>query len=530
MVKWIVVTGGVLSGLGKGVVTASIGRLFSSSYKVVPIKCDGYLNVDCGTMNPMEHGEVFVQDDGGEVDLDFGHYERFLNKDTKFAWSITSGKIFERLRQKERKGEFLGHTVQIIPHVTGEIRKVMKTIAENEKADILLIEIGGTVGDLENLWFLEAMREVERDEGKENIMFVHLGYIPVLDSQGQQKTKPLQQSTFFLRERGINPDVFVGRSKDRLSEKTKKKIHWLCNVKENAVISDPDCSTIYELPLIFQEEGMPELIARHLNLKIPKKLKQWEKLVHNIKNPEKEVTIGICGKYTELADSYLSVVEALVHSGAHNNAKVNVKWIDTTDLENGKTSVEELLNDVKGIIIPGGFGTRGAEGKIALIKYVRENNIPFLGICYGLQLATVEFARNVCNLPGANTTEIEPLAEHPVVDILPEQRAILDKGGTMRLGAYEAVLTEMTKISSLYNQKIVSERHRHRYEVNPEYHKILTDNGLVLAGTSEDKRLAEFIELRDHPYFVATQGHPELKSRLEAPAPLFLGLVKACLD
>ncbi len=528
MTKYIVVTGGVLSGLGKGVVSASIGRLISNDYKVVPVKCDGYLNVDPGTMNPIEHGEVFVLDDGGEVDLDFGHYERFLNIDCKFSWNLTSGKIFQALVEKERRGDFLGKTVQIIPHATDEIQQRLKDIAKNEKADILLVEIGGTVGDIENLWFLEAVRRLAVDVGRDNIMFVHLGLIPVIDEQGQQKTKPLQQSTYFLRERGIFPDVYVGRSKELLTDKTKKKIHWLCGVEqEGGIISDPDLKYVYELPLIFQSEGLREFIEKRLKLKQGRDLVRWKELVDNIKNPLKEINIAICGKYTELADSYISIQESLVHAGAHLKTKVNIRWIETTEIEKGKAA-SELLKGFDGLIIPGGFGSRGIEGKIQALKHARENNLPFLGLCLGLQLATVEFARNVCGLEGANSTEIDPDTRYPVIDILPEQRSVTKKGGTMRLGSCEAVLKPGTVVHKLYGADVAHERHRHRYEVNPEYHKILTENGLIISGASKDGRLAEFIELPEHKYFVATQSHPELKSRLERPAPLFYGLVKAC--
>ncbi|MBT3405795.1 CTP synthase (glutamine hydrolyzing) [Candidatus Woesearchaeota archaeon] len=529
-VKWIVVTGGVLSGLGKGIVSASIGRLLANGLKIVPVKCDGYLNVDPGTMNPVEHGEVFVLDDGGEVDLDFGHYERFLSTSCKFTWNLTSGKIFQSLVERERRGDFLGKTVQIVPHVTGEIKRKLREIASDEKADVMLIEIGGTVGDLENLWFLEAIRELQSEVAGDEFLCVHLGYIPVIDAQGQQKTKPMQQSTLFLRERGLFPDVFVGRSKERLADKAKEKLHWTCGVEKDAVISDPDCYSVYEIPLIFEEEGLKEKLERKLKLNIKSDLTDWKRLVHNILNPEKEITIAICGKYTELADSYISIEESLKHAGAHFKTRVHVKWIETTDIESGAVSNSEIFDGVQGLIIPGGFGSRGIEGKISAIKYARENNIPFLGLCYGLQLAVVEFARNVCGLRSANSTEVDEDCKEPVVYIMPEQRQVTIKGATMRLGSYEALLTEGSTVAKLYGDTVAHERHRHRYEVNPDYHTMLEKNGLVLSGKSKDGVLVEFIELPGHKYFVATQAHPELKSRLESPAPLFYGLIEACLE
>ena len=442
---------------------------------------------------------------------------------------MTSGKIFQSLVEKERKGDFLGKTVQVIPHVTGEIRNRWKEIAKKENADIMLIEIGGTVGDLENLWFLEAARELEAEMGRENILFVHLGLIPVIDELGQQKTKPMQQSIFFLRERGIFPDIIVGRTKELLGEKTKLKLHWLCNVDQDAVISDPNLESVYELPLIFERENLRNVIARKLKLRAAKNLSKWKKLVNSIKNPKKKITIAICGKYTELADSYISIEEALVHAGAHFDAAIYIKWIETTDIEEGKISLEDIFKEARGVIIPGGFGSRGVEGKIQVIKYAREHNIPFLGLCYGLQLAVVEFARNVCSLENANSTEVDEKTIHPVIDILPEQKNIDKKGGTMRLGSYKALLKKGSSVSKLYKSDTAFERHRHRYEVNPEYHEILQKQGLVFSGMSPNGRLVEFIELPKHKNFIATQAHPELKSRLLAPSPLFLGFVKAMI-
>ncbi len=529
-VKYVFVTGGVISGLGKGVVAASIGKLLNHDHKIVPVKCDGYLNVDPGTMNPTEHGEVFVLEDGAEVDLDFGHYERFLNTHCKKEFSITSGKVFQALVEKERRGDFLGKTVQVIPHVTGQIREYWDDIAKKEDADVLLVEIGGTVGDIENMWFLEAAREVVQKKGKENVLFVHLGYIPEIDESKQQKTKPLQLSITMLRERGIFPDVVVGRSKRKLDEKTRLKIHWLCNVEQNAVLSDPDLDYTYELPVLFEEEGVADFLKKRINIGSTADLSQWKKLLNNLKNPQKEITVAIAGKYTEVIDSYISIQEALRHSGANFAAKVNTKWIETTGLEQyDESKIKDMLQGCNGVIVPGGFGSRGTEGKINMVRYCRENDIPFLGICYGLQLAVIEFARNVCGLTDANSPEINPETPHKVIDILEEQKSIVNKGGTMRLGSYPAVLAHGSQVSKLYCSTKANERHRHRYEVNPSYHEILVSKGLSLSGKSPDGSLVEFIELPGHKYFIGTQAHPELKSTLENPAPLFVGLVQACL-
>lgn len=523
--KFIVVTGGVLSGLGKGIVSASIMRLLSPRYKVVPVKCDGYLNVDPGTMNPVEHGEVFVLDDGGEVDLDFGHYERFVNKDCKRTWNLTSGKIFWRLMEKERKGDFLGKTVQVIPHVTGEIRSQFKEIIKKENADILLIEVGGTVGDLENLWFLEALRELQREVAKEDIIFIHLGLVPVIDAQGQQKTKPLQQSILFLRERGIVPDVLIGRSEKALKKETKQKLEWLANIKQGRVISDPDLDNVYELPLIFEKEKMHEVLADHLNIKIKPDLKEWKKLVHNIKNPKKHITVAICGKYTELADSYLSILEALIHAGAHLGCKIHPRWIETTDIEEGKVDPATIMTGVQAVIVPGGFGERGIEGKIKIIQHAREKDIPFLGICLGMQLAVIEFARNVCGLTDAHSTEMQK-TKNPVIDFLPDQLKVTQKGGTMRLGGHDVMIKKDSRAHRLFKSTKVRRRFRHRYEVNPDYIGLLENQGLVFSGKAQGQPIMQFVEIPGHKYFVGAQFHPELTSRLERPSKMFLGLVK----
>ncbi len=525
MPKWIVISGGVLSGLGKGIVTASVGKLLSN-YRVVPVKCDGYLNIDPGTMNPCEHGEVFVLSDGGEVDMDFGHYERFMNINCKFDWNLTSGKIFQSVIERERRGEYLGQTVQIIPHIVNEVKKNLVEITKDEDADVVLMEIGGTIGDIENQIFYEAARQLKMDFGRDSVLYIHVTFVPVLESVGEQKTKPTQQSTDLLQHAGIQPDIIVGRSKDFLTDKSKEKIALFCNLEKEEVISDPDIHSVYEIPLIFKKEGLDNIICKKLGLECSK-LDEWRDLVNKILKPSKEVNIAICGKYMDLHDSYVSIEEALTHAGAHLDTRVNIKWVETTDIETGELEVGEVVADVDGVIIPGGFGNRGAEGKIEIIKYLRRNNVPFLGLCFGMQLAVCEFARNVCGLDNANSNEVNPDTEHPVVFIMPEQKKIKNKGATMRLGAHKAVIKDGTKTKELYNAKYVYERHRHRYEVNPLYHQILQKNGMIFSGMSEDGKLVEFIELR-HPFFIATQGHPELKSRLERPSPLFYGFVKAC--
>ncbi|MBI2663897.1 CTP synthase (glutamine hydrolyzing) [Candidatus Woesearchaeota archaeon] len=528
--KWIIVTGGVVSGIGKGTSTAGIGKLLSRNFKVVPIKCDGYLNIDPGTMNPFEHGEVFVLEDGGEVDMDFGHYERFLNINCKSEWNLTTGKVYDSIIKKERKGEFLGKTVQVIPHLTDEIKNQWMQIASKEKADIVTIEIGGTVGDIENSWFVEAARQLRQDVGSSNIMYVHLTYVPYVPSLGQQKTKPAQRDVQLLRETGIMPDIIIARSKDKISEQSREKISLFCNVPVSAVIPAPDVHSIYEIPIDLEEEGLLKIIAEKFSFTPKNDLQEWRKLIANIRNSNRTVNVALCGKYTGLTDSYASLIEALNHAGAHLSTKVKVKMVETTDIEQGKAPIDTVFSDIDAIIVPIGFGSRGAEGKIAAVKYAREQNLPYLGLCYGLQIAVIEFARNVCHLKGANSTEINPATKNPVVMMLPEQRKIYEKGATMRLGAEYSVLKSGTKTMKLYGKPSVHERHRHRYEVNPKYHKILEKNGLVISGTSRNGKLVEFIELPNLRFFAATQAHPEYKSRLEQPSPLYYGLVKAAAE
>ena len=526
--KFIVVTGGVLSGLGKGTATAAIGRLIKGNRKIVTVKCDGYLNVDPGTMNPIEHGEVFVLHDGGEVDMDFGHYERFLDINCKFNWNLTSGKIFNSVIQRERKGDFLGKTIQIFPHIVNEVKLWWKRIIDEEKPDVMMIEIGGTVGDIENSWYIWAAQQLRKIVGPDNVFYIHLTYVPFLDNVGEPKTKPAQRDIALLREKGITPDAIICRSKMMLSNKLKDKLAMLCDVEPQQVISGRDIDDIYEIPLMFKQEGILQLIQDKFKFSEAEGLGIWETLVHNLSTPQREATIAICGKYTELKDSYASVIEALTHAGAHIAAKINLRWIETTDIEEGKLTAAAALAGAHGVLVPGGFGGRGAEGKISVIQFAREHKIPYLGICYGLQLAVIEFARNVCNLQRANTTEIDAATPHPVIDILPEQREIYTKGGTMRLGASKNDIKSGTLAAALYNSHECWERHRHRYEVNPDYHAQLRAAGLIMSATSQNGRIAEFIELTDHPFFFASQAHNELTSRLERPNPAFAGFVRAC--
>ncbi len=531
--KYIIITGGVISGLGKGVTLASIGYFFSQEKRVIPIKLDGYLNIDPGTMNPIEHGEVFVLDDGSEVDMDFGHYERFLNIVCHKEQSITMGKIYESVMEKERVGDYLGRTVQLIPHVTDNIKEKIKQIAEKSKAEIVLVEIGGTIGDLENELFVEALRQLKKDVGDDNVCYLHLSYVPIPYGVDEQKTKPTQQSVNLLKSRGIWPDFIICRSSKMLLEKNKKKIALFANLEKDDVFTAIDIDSIYKVPGVLESQGLIKKISKKLKIKTPsnKKLKSWEKLFSSKK--EKSIIVTIAGKYVGLEDSYASVVEALKHVEANFNVKINIKWLDTS-----KEIDYELLSKSNAVIVPGGFGTRGVDGKIEVIKYVRESRIPFLGICYGLQLAVIEFARNKCGLKTATSLELNEKTKTPIITLMDEQKNIVKKGGTMRLGAYNAklkkgIVFDLYKNFDLVDKDgIVSERHRHRYEVNPKYVKILEENNMVISGKNPKRDLVEFIELpkTEHPYFVATQAHPELKSKLEKPAPLFYGLIKAGIE
>ncbi len=526
--KYIVVTGGVISGLGKGIAAASIGHLLSGKFKVIPIKCDGYLNVDPGTMNPFEHGEVFVLDDGGEVDMDFGHYERFLGIHGKIDWNLTMGKVFQNIREKERRGDYLGKTVQYIPHVVDYIKNHFYETAKKEKADIMLIEVGGTVGDIENELYVEAVSELKREVGADNVMYVHLTYVPIPDNVHEQKSKPTQQSVNLLRQRGIQPDIIIARCHESLTGKIKEKIALFSGISKEAVISGVDMDNVYEIPIDFYKQGIVKLIEDKFKIKVGESASRWEKLLNNMKNPEKEVTIAICGKYTDLQDSYASVIEALHHSAANLKCKVNMKWIETTDIENGKIKIEEALKNVSGVVVPGGFGSRGVEGKIGVIKYCREKNLPFLGLCYGLQLAVIEFARHVCGLKDANSTEINPKTENPVIDMLPDQLKVHWKGGTMRLGGHDIKVKDGTKAYELFGD-VARKRFRHRYEVNPEFASKIEEKGMIFSGKTQDEKIVQIIELPKHKYFMATQAHPELTSTLDNPSKLFYSFVKACM-
>ena len=537
MVKYIVVIGGVISGVGKGVATASIGRIMKEyGFSVTAIKIDPYINCDAGTLRPTEHGEVWVTDDGGEIDQDLGTYERFLGQSISKTNNITTGQIYKSLIDKERKGDFLGQTVQFIPHIPNEIKRRIKDASKD--FDIALIEIGGTVGDYENIPFLFAMKSLERELGKENMIYILVTYLPIPSHIEEMKTKPTQLAIKLLGENGIQPDFILCRGKRALDKVRKEKIEMYANIKSENVISMPDAkgegtaNTVYIVPLDLEKEKIGEKILKSLNLEKKKEpdWTRWEDAVEKIIHPSKTVNVAIVGKYVDigdyrLEDSYISINEALKHAGAKNDARINIEWVSSQDIEKGNVD----LGKFNGIVVPGGFGSSGVEGKIKAIKYARENNIPFLGLCFGLQLAVVEFARHVCSLD-ANSSEIDYNVKDKVIDILPEQKNVNEKGGTMRLGAYKAVLKEGSKVREIYGESEVWERHRHRYEVNPEYHKILEEKGLVFSGISEDGRLVEFVELPKHKFFIATQAHPEFKSNLLKPAPLFDGFVRACLQ
>ncbi|MCJ7450609.1 MAG: CTP synthase [Candidatus Nanohaloarchaeota archaeon QJJ-9] len=529
MVKWIFVAGGVLSGLGKGVLSSSIAKLLESrGYKVVPIKCDGYLNVDPGTMNPNEHGEVYVLKDGGEVDMDFAHYENFLEVNGNFDWNLTSGKVFKEIIEREREGEFLGNTVQFVPHVTDNIIQRFKDIAEGEDADVSVVEIGGTVGDMENMHFLEAVRQMRQDKGVDSVL-VHLTLVPYLETTGEQKTKPTQHAVKKLEETGLEPDMIVGRSEEELRDQTKDKIAMYTPVDREAVISDPNIDDLYKLPLQLEEEKVDEIILDRLGLpKNEKDMGRWRQLVENRENPEKEVEIALAGKYTEMEDTYFSIEQALYHAGAQFKAEVDIDIVNTEELGSFEDCREEF-KDYDGVVVPGGFGARGTEGMIKTAEYCRKKGKPYLGICFGMQMMLVEYARNACGLEEAHSTEIDENTPHPVIDILPEQEGVEKKGGTMRLGRYVADLKDDTQVKELYGKDKAKERHRHRYEVNPDYHEDIRENGMTIAGTSENGRLVEYLELEDHSFFIGTQAHPEFTSRFEEPNPLYHGFMGASI-
>ena len=528
--KYIFVTGGVVSGLGKGITAASLGRLLKNrGLKVSIQKFDPYLNVDPGTMSPYQHGEVFVTDDGAETDLDLGHYERFIDENLSKNSSVTSGKVYWSVLSKERRGDYLGGTVQVIPHITNELKERVYRVAKEKDVDVVITEIGGTVGDIESLPFLEAIRQIRYDVGKENVCYIHVTLIPYLRMSKEIKTKPTQHSVKELRSIGIQPDVIVCRTEQELSDDVKGKIALFCNVDKEAVVQNLDARHLYEVPLMLHKEGLDNYVIDRLKIECNEvDNSQWVEMVERILNLKNKVKIALVGKYVELHDAYISVVESLNHGGFVNDSKVEIKWINSEELENG--DIEEALGDVDGILVPGGFGDRGVEGKISAIQYARENRIPFLGICLGMQCTVIEYARNVLGFEGAHSAEINPDTKYPVIDLMPDQKDVDEMGGTMRLGLYACKLEKGTKAYDAYNEEVIYERHRHRYEFNNEFRKELTEAGLILSGTSPDERLVEIVELKDHPWYVAAQFHPELKSRPNRPHPLFREFIKAALE
>jgi CTP synthase len=530
MPKHIFVTGGVASSLGKGLTASSLGRLLKlRGLRVTLQKLDPYINVDPGTMNPYEHGEVFVTDDGGETDLDLGHYERFTDENLSRNSNATTGSIYQAVLAAERRGDYLGKTVQVIPHITDEIKRRIHRVA-TEDVDVVITEVGGTVGDIEILPFLEALRQFRKDAGRDNVCYLHVTLVPFIGPSGEQKTKPTQHSVTELRSRGIQPDVIVCRSEGPVSDDLKVKISNLCDVDAKAVVNAADARNIYELPLIFHDEGLDEVVCEVLRIdqdEHPLDLSPWERVVGLVEAADQPVRIGLIGKYVQLPDAYLSVVEALKHAGFHHGAKVEIDWIQAEDVE-GLLAAGRLA-ELDGMVIPGGFGSRGIEGKVAAAHYARTEGVPCLGLCLGLHCMTIEFARNVLGLTDANSTEFDPNTQHPVIDLMLDQRDVTNKGGTMRLGAYYAVLSAGTQVGDAYGEPVVSERHRHRYEFNSAYKARLEAQGFLCSGISPDRRLVEFIELAGHPYWVGTQAHPEFKSRPDRPHPLFRDLIGAAL-
>ena len=525
--KYIFVLGGVMSGLGKGIAASSIGYILKNSgLKVTILKLDPYLNVDPGTMNPYQHGEVFVLDDGSETDLDLGHYERFIDVSMTRNNNATAGQIYSTVLEKERKGEYLGQTVQVIPHVTDEIIKRIKSVNKPKKYDVVICEVGGTVGDIESLPFMEAIRQLSLNVGPQNHLIMHVTLLPYVDASGELKSKPTQHSVMKLREIGLSPDMILCRSQHHIDKSVREKIALFCNVRSDHVFEGRDVQSIYEVPLLLHEQNMGHLVNERLQLNKEPDLSKLKSFVHNYKNPQVELTIAMCGKYTELIDSYKSVLESFVHAGVENSARVNIKWVKTDKITNDK-SASKQFKDVDGILILPGFGSRGSEGKILSSKYARENNIPFLGICLGMQCAIIDFARHVCGLKGANSTEFNKRTKHPVIDLMESQKAIKIKGGTMRLGAYDCTIKAGTKTYSAYRSKKISERHRHRYEVNNRYKNRLEKAGMVISGVNDSLGVVETIEISGHPWFVAGQFHPELKSRVNKAHPLFREFIKA---
>jgi len=530
MPKYIFVTGGVISGIGKGVITGSLGRILQSSgIKVSAMKMDPYLNVDAGTMNPIVHGEVFVCDDGAETDMDLGTYERFMDINLSRSNNITTGQVYMNVLQRERKGKYLGKCVQIIPHITDEIKSLIRYAARKDEAEIMIVESGGTVGDIEALPFLEALRQMRIEEGPENTVFVHVTLAPIIEEVGELKTKPTQHSVQELRRIGIQPDIIVVRSKKPLKEAHKEKISLFTNVPKDHVLSSPDVSSPYLIPRILEDQRVSKIVFDQFKIGQKKtELSEWDRIVNDMTESKEEVKLAMIGKYAELADSYVSINHALCHAGGFLRSKVKISWIESEEFEKSESRLDEL-KAYNGIIVPGGFGSRGIEGKIMAANYARVNRIPYLGLCFGLQLAIVSFARHVLGYDGANSTEIDPKTPYPVVDLLPEQREVDELGGTMRLGGHNIVIVEKTKAHKLYGSLKIRQRHRHRYEVNPNYWESLQRGGLVFSGYSEDMRRVEIIELPEHPFYMASQYHPEFVSRPGKPDPLFRGFIESCI-
>ena len=528
-VKYIFVVGGVISGLGKGIAASSIGYLLKSAgLKVTILKLDPYLNVDPGTMNPYQHGEVFVLDDGSETDLDLGHYERFIDVDMSKYNNATTGQVYSTVLDRERKGDYLGDTIQVIPHITDEIKRRIKLVNNKNKYDVVICEVGGTVGDIESLPFMESIRQMSVEVGYHNHLIVHVTLVPYIQASEELKTKPTQHSVMKLREIGLSPDIIMCRSNYSLTDSVAKKIALFCNVPKNHVIEGKEVKSIYEVPLVFDKQKMGQIIMNRLELGGAPKVSKLHNFISKYKNPSKEVNIAMCGKYTELPDAYKSVLEAFIHAGVENDTRVNVSWISTEKIRDDKGARNQFDN-CDGILLLPGFGSRGSEGKILSCKYARENRVPFLGLCLGLQCAVIEFARNVCGLIDANSTEFDKNTPHPVIDLMESQRAIKRKGGTMRLGAYSCELSPKTKASKEYKKKYITERHRHRWEVNNRYRSRLEKHGLVISGINKELKLVEIIENPVHPWFIASQFHPELKSRLNKAHPLFRGFIGAAV-
>ena len=531
MAKYVFVTGGVVSGLGKGITASSIALLLKSrGYKVFMQKFDPYINVDPGTMSPYQHGEVFVTSDGSETDLDLGHYERYIDEELNYTSNMTMGKVFASVIEKERRGDFLGGTVQIVPHVTNEIKAKIYEAAHTSQADIIITEIGGTIGDIESQAFLESLRQMRLEEGFENTIYVHTTLIPEIYGSGELKTKPTQHSVIEMRGLGLQPDIIVCRTPILLDEDLKKKISMFCSIPNTNVISSPNVTNVYSIPLIYHEQKIDEIILNHFQLPISKiNLKDWEKLVKITDNLKDEIEIALVGKYVELHDAYISVVESLKHAGYQEGTKIKINWIDSEELEKNTANLKEIFKNSRGIIIPGGFGSRGTEGMIIAAKYAREIKIPYLGLCLGMQIATIEFARNVCHLEDANSTEFDPLCKNPIIDLMANQKQIINMGGTLRLGNYECKLKKDTLAYQDYQQELIHERHRHRYEFNNKYRSIFEENGLIFSGINPQADLVEIIELSSHPHYIACQFHPEFKSRPNRPHPLFKSFIKASI-